>query len=133
MKTTCPDCGVAAGAPHEGGCDVARCLWTGRQRIQCDFGLLAMCCAVLRDNGNESLAYELGAHYELDDPDHNCGQDVWTGHWPGELDAVERGLWCYWGPPWIPCGPEHPDARPDLNRLTTEGRWDREVQKWVAA
>ena len=33
---TCPGCGVEAGARHGDGCDVARCLWTGMQRLACD-------------------------------------------------------------------------------------------------
>jgi hypothetical protein len=37
----CPDCGVAVGEPHhydeyDGGCDIARCLVTGLQRLMCD-------------------------------------------------------------------------------------------------
>lgn len=33
---TCPDCQVSVDEPHEDGCDVARCLWTGGQRLSCD-------------------------------------------------------------------------------------------------
>jgi hypothetical protein len=42
FEQTCPDCGVAVGEAHiydevdGGGCDVARCLVTGLQRIGCD-------------------------------------------------------------------------------------------------
>lgn len=41
FEATCPDCAVAVGEPHEydeydGGCDVARCLVTGLQRLMCD-------------------------------------------------------------------------------------------------
>lgn len=37
----CPDCDVAVGEAHiddevDGGCDVARCLVTGLQRLMCD-------------------------------------------------------------------------------------------------
>lgn len=32
----CPDCAVMPGAFHTDGCDVARCLYSGRQRISCE-------------------------------------------------------------------------------------------------
>jgi hypothetical protein len=41
FEATCPDRAVVVGEPHvddeyDGGCDVARCLETGRQRLMCD-------------------------------------------------------------------------------------------------
>lgn len=41
FEPTCPDCAVAVGEAHiydecDGGCDVARCLVTGLQRLMCD-------------------------------------------------------------------------------------------------
>lgn len=96
----CHDCGARVGMPHEDGCDVARCMWSGGQRLSC---LMS----------------------------HDCGEDVWTGQWPGEAEAVEMGLWCCWGPPWIECEPGHPGARPDLNRVAIVGRWDRDRKRWV--
>lgn len=128
----CHDCAAEVGTPHEDGCDVARCLWTGMQRLQCVGGLAAECCKVLREAKRYDLAEELAHYLDLDGPEHDCGRDVWTGVWPGDLDAIALGLFCYWGPPWIECGPDHPEARPDLNRLATVGRWDRESMSWVA-
>ena len=32
----CPDCAVKVGEFHKDGCDVARCLYTGRQRLSCE-------------------------------------------------------------------------------------------------
>jgi hypothetical protein len=63
----CPDCDVAVGEAHihdevRGGCDVARCLVTGRQRLMCD----------------------------LEDHD-DCGRDLWSGWWPGHLDCERLG------------------------------------------
>lgn len=52
----CNDCAVAPGTPHLNGCDVARCMFTGEQRLGCD-------------------------RHEHDD----CGDDVWTGRWDGLL------------------------------------------------
>ncbi|PXY18287.1 hypothetical protein [Prauserella flavalba] len=88
----CPDCDVEVGEAHiydevDGGCDVARCLVTGYQRLMCDL-------------------------------DHDCGRDVWTGWWPGQIDCERLG--------WM-LGP----GFPDLNRLYTEGIWDAERCAWV--
>ena len=109
----CHDCGVEPGQPHVHGCDVARCLNCGSQAISCD-------C-----------------------PEDVLGDDVWTGEFPGVEDCRRLGFWCYWdddapaGRKWVRCGPEHPGAGPDLNRLLVseargEARWDRGTQRWEA-
>lgn len=59
----CPDCGVQPGSGHREGCDVARCLNTGIQRLQCDCG--------------------------------KCGDDIWTGFWPGVKECYEQKLVCF--------------------------------------
>jgi len=59
----CHDCGVKPGQPHKDGCDTARCLNTGMQRLQCDCG--------------------------------KCGEDVWTGIWPGIKECYEKRLVCF--------------------------------------
>lgn len=121
-RQDCPDCGVQPDEPHAGGCDVARCLWTGTQRLSCQwFGL---------------------------DPvltEHDCGRDVWTGDWPGEREAAALGFWCIWDGPcpelgwdyhgrgWVRVAADHPGATPDLNRLQTEARWDRRNRRWEAS
>jgi hypothetical protein len=128
----CGDCGAEIGEPHASGCDVARCLWTGLQRIQCDKGLAAACCKVLRSADAPDLADDLAYHLDLDDPDHDCGEDIWTGEWPDKADAAALGWYSYFGPPWIRCSADHPEATPDLNRLVLDGRWDREAKRWVA-
>lgn len=103
----CGDCGVAIGEPHAAYCDVARCLWTGRQRIQCT---------------------GVGAEGR-----HDCGRQVWTGLWPGAAECREYGLYARLvpGQGWIPCSPDHPDAMEDLNTLFTKARWDRNSARWV--
>lgn len=132
----CNDCGAKIGEPHGDGCDVARCLWTGGQRLQCAGDLAAECCRVLREADRDDLADDLAHYLSLDDPDHDCGEDIWTGEWPGDADAAAAGLWCYWGPDygergWVECDAAHPGARPDLNRLVTDSRWDRDEKRWV--
>jgi hypothetical protein len=97
-RHVCPDCAVPAGRLHDIGCDVERCSLCGMQRIGCD-----------------------------------CDQDqnpyprlAWTGIWPGESDCEEYGFFSYWsaGKGWVACGPDHPNAGPDLNRLVGTCRWD---------
>lgn len=133
----CPDCGVEVGQPHDDGCDVARCLWDGSQRIQCDKSLAADCCRALVKMGEKDLADDLAHYLSLDDPDHDCGREVWTGEWPGDADAAALGWFIYWGPDfgergWVSCAPDHPGASPDLNRLAVDARWDRETCHWLA-
>jgi hypothetical protein len=127
----CNDCGAEIGQPHDGGCDVRRCMWTGEQGIQCGLGLTADCCRVLREAGRDDLAEALAYHLGLDDPEHDCGEDVWTGIWPGTAECIEFGWFSYFGPPWTRCGPDNPAAGPDLTRLHFEARWDREAKRWV--
>lgn len=88
-RPTCPDCAVAIGTAHEDGCDVARCWETGGQRLAC--GLFH---------------------------DHDCGQDVWSGRWPGDEDCERLG--------WF-----DEQGRHDLNRLAREAVWDRTTRRWV--
>ncbi|HMG62790.1 MAG TPA: hypothetical protein VK599_07570 [Streptosporangiaceae bacterium] len=109
---SCGDCGARPGEAHEGGCDVARCLITGSQRLSC--------CMV-------------------HEPGPRCDGDIWSGRWPGEDDAIRLGWYCYFAPEvttgatgWIRCAPEHPRARPDLNRLAQDARWDRALMRWEA-
>lgn len=107
MTDQCPDCAVPTGAPHAAGCDVARCLVTGLQRLSC-----------------RHLA-------------HDCGEDVWSGRWPGEAECEEFDWWAYFvpygNPSWRPCGPDHAAARHDLNRLVREALWDRDAMRWRRA
>ena len=56
----CRDCDAAVGEAHQPICWTARCLATGLRRIDCPV---------------------------KHDPTvtHDCGQDLWTGWWPGEI------------------------------------------------
>jgi hypothetical protein len=105
QENRCPDCWVLPGEAHTNGCDVARCLKSGRQRIGCDsFGL---------DNAD-------------------CGEDVWTGEWPGLAECREYGLWAKLlpGRGWVICGSSDSGATEDLNTLVSKGTWNRELRKW---
>lgn len=138
----CPDCGAEVGTPHEGGCDVARCLWTGGQMLQCDGHppVVHLLDAIDRNDWDcvdrtdasaeiKKLAVEVREWFG--DSLHDCGEDVWTGQWPGEAECFEFGWYSYFGPPWVQCGPDHPGAGADLNRLMIEAVWDRERVRWV--
>lgn len=129
---SCGDCGVMPGTAHEPGCDVARCMWTGVQAIQCELGMIAEVCRALRSAERVDLADALAWYHSLDDLAHDCGEDIWIGVWPGKQDAADLGWFAYFGPPWIRCSRDYPGASPDLNRLVSEGRWDRDRKRWVA-
>lgn len=119
----CQDCGARPGEAHGGGCDTAVCVHTGQQRIQCGIGVPEFTGPVLT-----------GWRDYDPHPGEDCGQDIWTGHWPGELDAIRLGWWCYFAPgqdpSWVRCGPDHPQALPDLNRLAIDGKWDKDLRRW---
>ena len=64
---------------------------------------------------------------------HGCGQDVWTGRWPGQVECAEFGLWAVFVPNvgYEPVPAGTPDAVHDLNRLWRECDWDRIAGRWV--
>lgn len=113
----CNDCGALVGEPHLDECDVARCLFTGGQRLICG-----------------SLGF-LGIEVE----DHDCGTEAWTGVWPGEAECREFGWWTEFIPPapgeqfgrWERRQEGDPGAVPNTNRLVTDARWDRHRGRWV--
>lgn len=103
-------------------------MWTGWQRIACD-GSFADIVRQLRTDGHNEMADRLAYHLSIDDEDHDCGHDVWTGQHPGSAECEEYGFWCI-GPPWKRCSKETPGARHDLNRLVTECIWNRDAKRW---
>jgi hypothetical protein len=109
----CKDCHVEPGTAHSEGCDVARCMLTGIQRIQHD-------CAPHCDSCSCTP----------------CEPDIWTGEWPGVAECREFGWWCYFGPDhgergWVRCAADDPRARPDLNRLLFDAVWDPNIKRWT--
>ena len=109
----CPDCGVAPGTEHLigrgegdfGGCDVARCLATGSQRLAC---------------GGE---YHSGS----------CGRDVWTGEWPGVAECREFGWYAKMvpGQGWVATTADDPTGMENLNRLFFDAQWSPELRRFV--
>jgi hypothetical protein len=88
----CPDdmCRVPIGFEHFKTCTVARCMVTGTQR----------------------LLIEHIKHLDpADRENHKCGQDVWTGYWPGDKEAAQYGT--------------------TRNAVMMYGKWDPEQMQWV--
>lgn len=129
----CRDCGAEIGSPHDHGCDVERCQYTGMQWIGCG-GMTEFkecdCEAVLGSAGKE-LNY--AEDHVCGQVPHDCGSEIWDGIWPGYEAAVEFGWYSLFVPAlgWARCGPEWPGASPDLNRIHSECIWDREGARWV--
>lgn len=130
----CPDCGVKPGEKHESGCDIERCPRCGGQSITCH------CIYIINDMDPNTLEYDHPDIYEqgpteemYEKWEREWGAKAlpWTGEWPGITQCREYNFWCYWGPPWIRCSKEYPEATEDLNTLYTECRWDIEKQKMV--
>lgn len=106
-KENCPDCNAGLNEFHGENCDVARCAVSGIQ--------LFSCCV-----------------FDTSEI-HECINTTWSGYWPGIEECFEYGLFAWFCPNvgFIPCGPEHPEAICDLNRLIVRYRWDVEKQKRV--
>lgn len=107
LREKCPDCQVGVGVEHSDGCDVARCLDDGGQRLA---------CGVFRETQHAGC----------------CGSDTWSGYWPGVLECEEFGWWSVMLPGlgWVQVPEGTPDAVHDLNRLVLAGVWDREAKRW---
>jgi hypothetical protein len=122
----CTDCQAGPGEEHGDGCDVARCLAYGTQRLQCGDGKRLVVYG-LHPWGSPIVDYVTDGH--------DCGRDVWTGRWPGEAECEEYGLWAVFvpdgDPSWQPVPAGTPGAVPDLNRLLSQGRWDAGRRSWV--
>lgn len=125
-SSSCPDCATAPGSEHAEGCDVARCMAYGSQRIQCQPGARMVVRGVYPWGG-------VDVDWEVDG--HDCGRDVWSGRWPGQAECEELGFWAvfvpYGNPSWRPVPAGTPGAVHDLNRLAAEASWDAERRRWV--
>ncbi|MBY0527799.1 MAG: hypothetical protein K2R98_30660 [Gemmataceae bacterium] len=107
----CPDCGVQIGELHRLKCDVEPCPYCGQQLLSCEHFFLGT-----------------GA------PPPDSDRIPWSGEWPGVAEAREFGWYSRRnpdGPGWVPCQQGEPGASPDLCRLCTEARWDRNQKRWV--
>ena len=98
LREECPECATPIGEVHMEGCDVSRCLVTGRQELSCH-GL-----------------------------DHNHDEDNvdrWTGLWPGDAECIAWGWYAKFEPGlgWRPTTADDPQGAPDLNRLAV-CKWD---------
>jgi len=92
VPTDCHDCGAKPGEEHGDGCDVERCSRCAGQFLSCG-------CPI---GGQEPK------------------DAIWTGIWPGEKEAVERGWFARRvRGQWERCEGDAPGARPDLNREQT--------------
>lgn len=137
---------------------------TGQQRLQCGgavdhnyyapeleyVDLQTVAKEVLRAwqqeaGGMNDAMNKLQAAVDVDD----CGEDIWTGEWPGLAECREFGFWTQWivnGKPaelhyraqpgdvvqgWRDCEEGAPLAAEDLNRLSSACNWDRSAKRWV--
>lgn len=105
----CPECKAAPGQLHKRGCDVEQCPYCGGQMLQC------LWCA--------------GDEYVFPDDDRL----PWTGVWPGVVECQEFGWYSRLTPNGRVRvkGQSDAGASPDLNRLYTDARWDRERKRFV--
>jgi hypothetical protein len=73
--------------------------------------------------------------YKFDEEIAKVGGPIpWSGLYPGTEECIEFGWYSTFGGPgkgWQSCGPETPDASPDLNRLMRSAVWSREKRRFV--
>lgn len=118
----CSDCGAEIGSPHDHGCDIERCMWTGNQWIACGGTSDWDPCACEEENGYDPHGYTIHTCGQVR---HDCGSQIWDGMWPGTLETVKLGVYSYFDRGWYICGPEHPAAVPDYTLMLQICRWDR--------
>lgn len=80
----CPDCGAKRDEKHDEGCDIAQCMNPETPKYK---QALSCCCG-------------------------KCGEDVWTGLWPGTKECFEKGF--------VYVEPDG-EAFFDMNRLSEAG------------
>lgn len=141
----CPDCQVEPGQPHLDGCDVARCLTNGGQRLMCA-GPDGDDLVVPDPTSPEVHEVDIGSGpirirgVKVHLPKcADCGQDIWTGEWPGTMECREYGWWVRWENPapgerygkWVPTTEDDPSSVPNGSRLIAECVWDRDLKRHV--
>lgn len=123
----CNDCGAVPGAMHSPGCDVERCSVCGGQALSGCPHIVALCYDE-NPKGSHLDSNYTGhpADTVLSAERHDPTKTRWTGVWPGTLEAIRLGLFCWENPGsknglpwWVPCGPDHPEATTDLNALAS--------------
>ena len=119
----CHDCGANPGELHQRWCDTERCPLCGGQALQCFHAHNCPNC------------HEAWISTECDRDETVITNDMllpWTGEWPGVMECREFGWYSYFGPPWIRCEKDHPDAHEDLRRLHEgEAEWSRDLKRYV--
>lgn len=111
LQKKCHDCGAKLGEPHSSGCDTARCLVCGGQRL---------CCSCEGGDGDiwTGLMYP-DLHRICFEQNLWCKDQVWeNGKWrdvdEGEIpDLMRENKQIRWH---VPCSPDDPHKRADINR-----------------
>ncbi len=103
----CPDCGTLPWELHKAGCEFEQCHLCGGQYIYCN-------CT---PNDNEYKDFPFVP---------------WSGELPGNKECRKYGIYMKFirGRGWIKCNRHEPGAKPDLNRLFTQGKWNRKTQQF---
>lgn len=123
--SNCPDtnCNAPIGEEHAPDCEVATCLETGEQRILHQEDMPEA------PTGIDPTVVQLLTH--------DCGADTWTGQRYGIDECVQYGWFVRRATAndpsedgWVPCFPDHPEAVPDLDRLTRHATWDPTQRRW---
>lgn len=125
----CHDCGAKPGGDlHMAGCDTERCPLCGGQLLSCGCYYKMEEYKPCAEDGKYitmRVEEENKLHRILNE---KVGLLPWDGEWPGVKEARLYNLYCYWGPPWVKCSKDHPQAREDLNSVYMKCRWNPEMK-----
>lgn len=138
----CNACDVVPGAYHHPGCPVERCPRCKHQLISCDciYAVNGVDPASLDETDPVYSDGPTEAMYQVWEREWGTKRLRWTGVTPGVVEAEACGFWCRDlypdGTPapeavpisktqgirfHVPCGPDDPGAKADLNRWYAAG------------
>jgi len=132
----CRDCGAKPGDLHIPGCDTETCAICGWQAISCPCVKKFAPSKPIIDDEDADPTPEMWSAYDSA-VSALGGRIQWSGLASGVRECVEFGWFARWDEELqrhVRCDYAHPNALPDLNRVTHpcgEAKWDKKLRRFV--